>query len=173
MTAVYLTAAVIGAPFVVFFVLAGFDSVGSPDGAPDDDALTVADFLTLRSLAFLGAFFGVTGMLMSGLGVSVAISVPVSAGVGLFAMWLNARLVSLVRGVGSDITGDMVVGREAEVVVPFGSGTDGTIALDVGGQVVELVATAHREETFAAGDGAIIVEVDEAAARVVSPGAVP
>lgn len=174
MTAIYLAAAIVGAPFVGYFVISGFESGDEAGGTTDDGSVAAADFLTLRSFAFLAAFFGVTGMLLSGLGVSVAVSIPSAAAVGFFAMWLNARLVSLVRGGdGWGLTAGMVVGREAEVVVPFDASTEGTIAIALEGRVVELVAAADHGQSFSAGDRVVVVEVGEAAAWVVAAGERP
>lgn len=171
MTAVYLAAAIVGAPFVGYFVISGFESDDEAVRTTEGDSVSVADFLTPRSFAFLAAFFGVTGMLFSGLGVSGAVTIPSAAAVGLFAMWLNARLVSLVRGGdGWELTADMVVGREAEVVVPFDATTDGTIAVTVDGLVVELVAAADHGQAFSAGDRVVVVEVGESAAWVMAAG---
>ena len=85
-------------------------------------------------------------------------------------MWLNVKLVSLVRGsdVGSDLTVEMLEGRAGEVVVPFTAGSKGKISLDLDGQRLYLVATAYRERDFAAGDHVVVVKLDNGAAYVAS-----
>ena len=162
MTAVYLAAVIIGAPFVAFYVFAGFDAY-----ADGDTGLGASDFLSFRSVAFLVAFFGVSGMLLTGLGVDSAVTPVAAVVVGLFAMWLNAKLVSLVRGgEPGELTVDMIEGRPAQVVAPIPAGGRGRVALEAGGQQVFLVAVSSRGVGFAVGDHVVVVRLDRGAAYV-------
>jgi membrane protein implicated in regulation of membrane protease activity len=108
--------------------------------------------------------------MLTGLSANRIVTVVAAAGVGLFAMWLNAKLVSLVRGsdVGSELTVEMLEGRAAEVVVPFAAGSKGKISLDLDGQRLYLVATGYRDRDFAAGDHVVVVKLDKGAAYVAS-----
>ncbi len=181
MTAVYLVAAILGWPLVLFFVLfagddgggdggdAGIDSdveVGDGDGA----ASLAGDLLSIRSLAFFLALFGLTGLVLGWMGTNRVVVFAGALLLGLFALWLNVLLMRYLRtsSVGTEISDRILEGRPARVVLPVSEERRGKVSIDVQGQVVFLVARPYRGGSFEVGTQVVIVEVDRGAALVAS-----
>ena len=163
MTIVYLAAVVIGAPLVAYYVFAGFESV--PAGS---EGFSFDDLLSVRSLAFLVAFFGVAGLVMTGLGLGAFGTLVGAVVVGGTAAWLNALLIGLVRSTDGegDLTVEMIEGRPAEVVVPIGVEGTGRVTVEVEGRQLELVAASLEGRAFAVGDHVVVVQLGRRAAYV-------
>lgn len=186
MIGLYLFAAIVGGAFVVFFVVFGGDAdadLGGLDVDADVDldaeveagagsglAAAAVDFLSLRSLVFFLAFFGLTGLVLRALGAATIASLPAAVAVGAFAMWFNTRLMRYLKK--ADVDGSLrnrdLTGRPAEVVVAIDPGSKGRVALDIAGQQIYLVATPYRPASFAIGDQVVVIEIDKGTALVSS-----
>jgi membrane protein implicated in regulation of membrane protease activity len=183
MLGLYLFSAVVGGAFVVFFILFGDADADVGGLAADVDldaevdagtgsglAAAAADFLSFRSLAFFLGFFGITGIVLRALGAATLVSLPLAVAMGLFALWLNTRLMRYLKR--ADVDGSLrnrdLTGRPAEVVIAIDPDSKGRIAIDVAGQQIYLVARPFRTGSFAIGDHVVVIEIDNGTALVAS-----
>lgn len=187
MVSLYLFAAIVGWPFVFFFLFFGgaidadFDvdmdldadldldpGVDVDDGGPFD-ALT--SFLSFRSVVFFLAFFGLTGLVLTWLDANGVLTALLAVGMGAFAMWLNRTLIEYLKANSSDsqILDREIEGSRASVVLPIGPDRKGKVAVDVGGQRLYFVAGAYRPHAgnnFNKGDEVVVIEIKDGAALV-------
>jgi membrane protein implicated in regulation of membrane protease activity len=181
MTVVYLVAAILGWPLVLFFILfAGDDGGGEVDLDIDIDAdveigaepasSLAADLLSIRSLAFFLSFFGITGLVLGWLDVNGVLTLLAAAALGVFALWLNHILMRFIRtsSVSTELSDRVLEGMPGRVVVPVAPGRRGKISLDVQGQIIYLIARPYRGGSFDVGTQVVVVEVDRGAALVAS-----
>jgi len=180
MTAVYLVTAILGWPLVLFFILFSGDDGGDGDLDFDTDVdatigetpagSLASDLLSIRSLAFLLALFGLTGLVLTWLDVNGFITLMAALAMGVFALWLNVVLMRYLRtsSVSTEISNRMLEGRPAKVVLPIGPERSGRVSIDVQGQVMYLVSRPYRDGSFDAGDQVVVVEVDRGTALVAS-----
>lgn len=186
MFGVYLFTAVVGWAFVAFFIFfggdadvdAGFDVDADFDLDADLDvdgggglAGLAGDFLSFRSVVFFLAFFGVTGIVLDILGASGLLTLVSAVALGVFAMWVNTRLVRYLKQsqLNSRLRNADLSGRPAEVVLPVGDGRKGRVRFDAAGNRMYLTATPFRTgERFAVGDKVVVVEVERGTARVAA-----
>lgn len=180
MTVVYLVTAILGWPLVLFFILFAGDEGGDGDVDLDVDVdATVGetpagslatDLLSIRSLAFLLALFGLTGLVLTWIDVNGIVTFLAALAMGLFALWLNVSLMRFLRrsSVGTEVSDRVLEGRPARVILPIGPDRPGRVSVDVQGQVVYLVSRPYRGGFFDAGDQVVVVEVDRGTALVAS-----
>jgi membrane protein implicated in regulation of membrane protease activity len=187
MFSVYLFAALVGWPFVLFFLFfsadmdadADFDAdfdvdadvdvdtglVGSAGAGVADAVLSIFSF---RALVFLFAFFGVTGLILRGLGVGAFFTFILAVAMGLFAGYLHARLYAYLK---RSSTGGMTTiadlrGSRAKVIVPIVENGKGRIEVDVDGQPVYVTARAFGGGSYEKGERVVVVEIDDGTALV-------
>ena len=183
MFSVYLFAALVGWPFVLFFLFfsadmdadADFDVdvdvdvdtglVGSAGAGVADAVLSIFSF---RALVFLFAFFGVTGLILRGLDVGAFFTFILAVAMGLFAGYLHARLYAYLR---RSSTGGMTTiadlrGSRAKVVVPIVENGKGRVEVDVDGQPVYVTARAFGGGSYEKGERVVVVEIDDGTALV-------
>ena len=185
MFSVYLFSALVGWPFVLFFLFfsadmeADFDAdldvdvdadvdtglVGSAGAGVADAVLSIFSF---RALVFLFAFFGVTGLILRGLGVGGFLTFILAVAMGLFAGYLHARLYAYLT---RSSTGGMTTiadlrGSRAKVVVPIVENGKGRIEVDVDGQPVFVTARAFGGGSHEKGERVVVVEIDDGTALV-------
>jgi membrane protein implicated in regulation of membrane protease activity len=184
MTVLYLVAAILGWPLVLFFILfAGDDAGGDGDLDIDIDAdvdievgegqgaaSLAGDLLSIRSLAFFLALFGATGLVLGWLDANGVVTLVAALALGAFALWINATLMRYIRtsSVTTELSDRVLEGRPARVVLPVAPNRRGRVSIDVQGQVVYLVARPYRDGTFDVGTEVVVVEVDRGAALVAS-----
>ncbi len=184
MLGLYVFAAIVGWAFVAFFVLFGADADADFDVDADADldldldaeagtglAALAADFLSFRALVFFAALFGLTGLVLDLLGANGAVTLAAAVAMGVFAVWLNARLIRYVKtsSVSTRLRDADMRGQPGEVVMPVGPGRKGRVAIDVDGQRRYLVATPFgRAGEFAVGDHVVVVEVERGTARIAA-----
>jgi membrane protein implicated in regulation of membrane protease activity len=138
----------------------GGDSGGDAEhGHGSSNALLA--LLGLRFWSFGTAFFGLTGLIVRGLGWT-ALAPIVAGGVGV-AAGLGASIA--FRALSRDTVGRVedagaLVGREARVLLPVSKGQRGKIrlALPAGGHV-DLLAESDDDDALPAGAEVLIVEV--------------
>lgn len=183
MTAVYLVAAILGWPLVLFFILFAGDD-GGGDGSIDLDldvdgggeagsgevTSLAGDLLSIRSLAFFLALFGITGLVLGWLDANGVIILIAALALGFFALWLNVALMRYLRvsSVGTEMSDRILVGCPAKVVLPVAPDRRGRVSVDVQGQVIYLVARPYRDGSFDVGTDVVVIEVDRGAALVAS-----
>ncbi len=141
------------------------DEASSADG----DGLGVLWVLrSLRFWTFFFAFFGLTGVLLDGLGLVASewVSLALSGGMGLL---IGGGAATILRALARDETAHAAderdyVGKSASVLVPIKKGSVGKVRVEVKGQLVDLLAEAD-EDIDAKGE-VLIVEMEGARARV-------
>lgn len=180
---VYVLAALVGWPFVLFFIFFGGDLDTDLDVGADVDVdpgvdvdgggpfAAIASFLSFRSIVFFLAFFGLTGIVLSWLDANRVLTVLLAVGMGVFAMWLNHTLINYLKTNTSDsqILDSELEGSVASVVLPIGSKRKGKIAVEVGGHRLYFVASPYRPrpgEDYDKGDEVVVVEMAKGAALV-------
>lgn len=179
MTAVYVFCAAVGVPLLLWFAFIG-DSDGLGDlgdlggdlGDLGGDAgghggpLTV---IPLSTVAFLIAFFGVTGLVAGWAGASATTAFVVAAVVAVVAGGLNSAAFGWLRrnSVSTELPPSRFEGRFARVTVPVGSDRRGRIVVEVDGAPVALTARLVDDDDLGVGERAIIVGFEGAVALVV------
>ena len=151
-----------------------FDTDADLDLSADDLASgagsVLQSLLSLRTLIFAGAFFGVTGLIMPLAGTGSVATFVSALAVGGFAGLVNDRLIRYVKRTSGGI-GDRtarLAGLPARVTLPLEIGRRGQINVEVEGHNVKLVAESYRdqERRFEQGEAVVVVEVENGVARV-------
>jgi membrane protein implicated in regulation of membrane protease activity len=150
----------------------GTDGAASADGhdAPGGFESFLVAFLSMRFWTFFLAFFGLTGVVLDGLGLvpSSTVAGVLALGMGLFAgrgaVWFMAR----VRADDSNSAASAkdYVGKTGRVLVAFGPGQTGKVRVEVRGSTMDLLATPIDDATFALREEVIVVEVEGTGAKV-------
>lgn len=139
------------------------------DGAGDGLSALLVGFRSFRFWIFFSAFFGLTGLVITGFGLlgSKILIAVLAVGMGLFAgtfaTWVLRRLS--LEETGKVPTTSDYVGKTARVLVPIEKGAMGKVRLALGGTSVDMVATAD-DEALAVGDSAVIIEIEGTTAKV-------
>ncbi len=184
MLGLYVFAAVVGWAFVAFFILFGADADTGFDVDADADldldldtgaggglAALATDYLSFRALVFFAALFGLTGVVLDLLDANGAFTLAAAVAMGVFAVWLNARLIRYVKqsSVTTSLRDADMAGLAGEVVLPVGPGRKGRVAIEVDGQRRYLVATPFRASgEFSVGDRVVVIEVERGGARIAA-----
>jgi membrane protein implicated in regulation of membrane protease activity len=169
MTGVYLFAAAVGVPLVVWFMLSGGEDGG--DGGSDDGVGGVMlRFLPLSTLAFVAAAFGLCGLALGLVDTGSGATFAGAAVAGVAAGALNSTVFGYLRRSesASDVRDDDLAGAIGRVVLPITPTGRGRVAVSVAGQQVYLSAQALPEAPaeLAAGAPVLVVEVRGGIARV-------
>ena len=130
----------------------------------------LALFLSVRFWMFFAAFFGLTGLLFTAMGLLPwwwAIGL-ISLGVGVAAGGGAALLLREAAGrqSNSSATTKDLVGKTARVMVAFGPGETGKVRLETKGTTQELLAVSVDETRFDLKEEAQIVAIEGTRARV-------
>ncbi|MCD9623234.1 hypothetical protein [Rhabdothermincola salaria] len=169
MTGVYLFAAAVGIPLVLWFLVAGVDDGGDAGGDADGISAVMFRLLPLNSVAIAAAGFGVTGLALTLLDAGFGVTLLAAVGVAVLAAVLNSVVFSFLRS--SESTSEMgdaaLAGSIGRVVIPVAEAHRGRIAVSVGDQPVYLSAEAiPGTAALAAGDPVLVVDVADGIARV-------
>jgi membrane protein implicated in regulation of membrane protease activity len=184
---VYLFATLVGWPFVLFFLFFAGDAdsdfdvdadvdldveadvdvsgVGSVGAGVADAVLSIFSF---RAMIFLFAFFGVTGLIMRGLGLNAVATFLVALAMGLFAGYLHARLYAYLKrsAPGTPTTIVELRGSQARVVVPVAEGGKGRVEVDVDGRPVYVTARGFRGGAYDKDELVVVVEIEDGTALI-------
>lgn len=179
MTYLYIATLVLGGVLLASSMLLGdHDADGLDDGA-DSHADAAGDglsallfgFRSFRFWIFFSAFFGLTGLVFSGLGLvrSAVLVALISAGMGLVigfaATWVLRRIA--LEETGKVPTANDYVGKSGRVLVAIAQGTTGKVRLAIGGTSVDVLAIpALDDESFAIDDEAVVIEMEGTTAKV-------
>jgi len=189
MTPVYAFAAIVGWPFLLFFVFFGGEG-GEVDADIDIDldvdtdlevsgglgggiAAAVLSLLSFRSIVFFLAFFGATGLILTALSTGSVIALVLAVALGLFAASLNSRVFRYLKtsSTGMDVSDRVLSGAVGRVTIPISVPSKGRITCEVEGQTINLTAVpfdAKEQGEFEVGETVVVVEVHEGTARVSS-----
>lgn len=189
MTAVFAFAAIVGWPFLVFFVFFGGEG-GDVDADLDLDLEVDADLdtaggfgegivasalslLSFRSIVFFLAFFGATGLILTALETGSVVALILAIVLGLFAASFNNRVFRYLKSssVETEVSDRALSGAVGRVTVPISVASKGRITCQVEGRTINLTAVpfdANEQSEFEVGESVVVVEVTKGAARVSS-----
>ncbi|MEQ8766185.1 MAG: hypothetical protein RL885_19870 [Planctomycetota bacterium] len=188
MFAVYVFCAIAGGGLLVFSLLFGGDGDGGDvdlgtdvdvDVGADFDldadhggfSGTFAEFFSLRSLIFFAAFFGIAGLILDGIGVSPAVTVPLAIGIGILCAYLNLMAFHYLKRTesGAHRSAREAEGCEAKVVLPITRDRRGKVHATVRGETLPLIARPfdpERDGQFLVGGRVVVVKVEDGVALV-------
>ncbi len=194
MIGIYAFAAIIGWPFLLFFVFFGGDG-GDADldvdadvdvdlevdpgeavvaaGAAGGVAAAVLSLISFRTLVFFLAFFGATGLILTALSAGSVVTLVAALAIGLFVAGLNAQLFRLLKSssVESEVSDRQLAGAVGRVTIPISTDSIGRIICEVAGQSINLTASpfdAGFDGEFGVGESVVVVEVRDGEAKVAS-----
>ncbi|MDH5522230.1 MAG: DUF1449 family protein [Acidimicrobiia bacterium] len=148
----------------------GSDSDSPVSAGLDAGQAIVGSLLSFRSIVFFAAFFGAAGLVFTGLGYNVVVTLVTALVLGAAAAVANSVLFGLLRT--SESTSQVgertFEGRPASVTVPIDGGRRGRIRLDLAGQPHYLIAESFDGESFGPGHEVVVVELRDGIARVAS-----
>ncbi|AKF10727.1 NfeD family protein [Sandaracinus amylolyticus] len=150
----------------------GTEGAASADGhdAPGGFETFLVAFLSLRFWTFFLAFFGLTGVVLDGLGlvastiVAAILALAMGLGAGGGAVWLMRRVRA--DDSNSAATTQDYVGKTARVLVAFGPGRTGKVRVEVRGSTIDLLAVSIDGASFALEEEVIVVEMEGTRAKV-------
>jgi len=154
---------------------AGDHSSGEADAEAGGHGLEMADlwlpFLSVRFWVFFLCFFGLTGALLTLLGLTgkwAALLTATAAGVatGFTAAFLIQYLRKHEVGVAAGE--EDMKGLEGKALLPLPPGGRGKIRLEVRGQIVDFVAVSEDTRLLEAGDRVVVIDFRDQQAVVVS-----
>lgn len=195
MTWIYLLSAVFGSLFVVPMLVGGLDLDTDFDLDLDADIDVDVDvdldggvdmesggflgqfgdfagsLLSFRSMIMFITFFGLSGLVFTGLGFSSLPTAVSAAGLGFVAASLNSALFNFIRGheVNSQVTDRDLEGTLARVILPIDANHKGKIMAEINQQphyLVALPSALDQGQTFAIGDSVVVVEMERGTALV-------
>lgn len=149
------------------------------EGGADSDIETDGDLegflfglLSVRFWTFFCAFFGLTGVVLDGLGlvshwaVATTLAVVMGAAAGFGATWLLRTL----RGDGSNSVGSSseMIGKSARVLVSAGPEQVGKVRIELRGTSVDMLAISIDGETHAPRSEVLVIELDGTRVKVAS-----
>ncbi len=136
-----------------------------------DFVLAWLPFASLRFWTFFGAFFGLTGVVMTagkfvGKGTALGLSIGVGYMCGFGITTVLRKLTA--SDVSSSLSPKDLVGVVGEVVLPIRRGETGKIRLQLKGRVVELLAETDEEIELSRGQHCMIYEMTDDGAAMVA-----
>jgi hypothetical protein len=195
MLGLYLFSLVLGGGLLVLSLLGGEGDADAPDADfqahSDVDVHVDADagaghshfgagglvlgLFKPRNLVFLLATFGITGSLLTWLGLGRATTLGLAIGMGAAAMVLTHAVFTWIRrsDAAVEVLSDAdLEGSIARVVLPLAPGVAGQIACIAGGREVYLTArlAADVSESLATGSEVVILRTGDGIAEVIPSG---
>lgn len=155
----------------------GFDAdvdAGTDFGGADahgvGDITALFRRIPVSSYAFVLSFFGVMGLVGTGLGFGTIATLLFALILGSIAGGVNTAAFSFLRSTdaSSHFTDRELSGRIATVSVPIEDGKRGRVWIDTGDERVQLTANALNDEdgNFSRGDQVVIIDVQNSIAKV-------
>lgn len=175
MTGLYLFAAAVGVPLLVWFLLSGGDDGGDAGGegsSGDGVGGLMLRVLPLSTVAMVAASFGVGGLALGLAGTAPGTTFVAATAVAVLAGVLNSTVFAYLRRSESTtaVSDAQVAGAVGRVVVPVADGRRGRIAISAGGQQIYLSALAMPDAAddgvLEAGTPVLVVEMHDGVAVV-------
>jgi len=185
MLTLYLVCLIIGGALVAVSIFAGGDvdvdadlsadvdieAEADVEGAVGEGVAAAARFLSLRNAVFFVTFFGLTGTLLTSLGIGFVLTLISALTIGSVAAFSIYRLMEFLRTSETGVlpASGALEGAMAAVVVDFDDTRSGKVSVTDGGQTVQLIARVHEQaETrrFGVGDEVVIVDLQDGIAHV-------
>jgi membrane protein implicated in regulation of membrane protease activity len=194
MLTIYWVCFIVGGVFVLLAVLGGLDGVDFDHDFDLDHGLDLdhveADveltepserpqrsrwlwFSLLKSVkfwTFSSCFFGLTGVVLSGLNLPPLLVLLLAVGMGLICGTAIAATLRLLyrRQVDSLARTTDLVGLTGTVELPFDPDSRGKVRLQVKGTTIDFIAYTDEKNTFQRGDLVLVVGTDQNRLWVVS-----
>lgn len=179
MLSFYLLTAILGGTLVVFSAIAGADdgadtdhdtdASGDQDGETSDAGAWVAIF-SLRFWTYTLGALGSTGALLTWLtDLPSGLTFAASSLTGLFAGFSISTAMRLLKRTQNSSLPDRrsLLGSAARVLVTVRPHEIGKIRLDVGGEILDLLAVTDSERALEPGTQVVVVALEGDKARVV------
>lgn len=126
--------------------------------------------LSLRSLTYFSAFFGLTGSVMTWIGNAFITTLLSAIFSGSVAAFFGYKLMAYLKSSesGQAISTANFIGRKAKVIIPITPNKMGKVLVEISGQNVELLAKVASldDDSFAPRDTVLIVSFSENVAIV-------
>lgn len=144
---------------------------GAGDGLGHGDLAGIATtLLSLRFWTFASAFFGLSGLVLDGLGIvesdwlAMVLSIATGLGIGYVAsaIWR----IAVRDEVGLAASSSDYIGKLGRVLLPIQRGQVGKLRLELRGTSVDVLARTDDEEPIRAGDEVKILAMDGSTALV-------
>ncbi len=133
----------------------------------------LAALRSLRFWTFALTFFGLTGLVLSDLGLLcderrvTLLALAVGLVAGLLAILMIRRLAASETNSASDERD--FVGKVGRVLVPISTETLGKIRISLRSGAVDVLASTDETEPFTVGEAALIIHMNDTTAVVVRP----
>lgn len=171
MDLIYVFCLAVGAPLLLWFAFVGDADVdgSASDAGADGGPLSV---ISLSSLAFVLAFFGLSGVIGSVTNTAALLVFVFAMVVGVTAGAMNAAAFSWLRrhSNSSDIADSELEGSIANVALPMSSGQRGKIIVTKAGAREQMTASPIDNSAIDPGERVVIVRVDQGVALVAPLG---
>lgn len=171
MDLVYVFCLAVGAPLLLWFAFAGDADADGPGGDADADAGPLS-VIPLSSVAFVLAFFGLSGVIGSATGTAALLVFLFAAVVGVVAGAMNTAAFSWLRrhSNSSDVLDSELEGSIANVALPISSEQRGKIIVTKAGAREQMTASPVDGSAIDPGERVVIVRVDRGVALVAPLG---
>lgn len=148
----------------------GSDAHSPVSAGLDAGQAIVGSLLSFRSIVFFATFFGAAGLVFTGLGYNVVLTLVTAVVLGVVASVANSVLFGLLKAseTSSQIGERTFEGRPAAVTVPIDADHRGRIRINLAGQPHYLIAESFDGEAFEPGREVVVVEIQDGIARVAS-----
>lgn len=127
-------------------------------------------FRSMRFWTFFSAFFGLTGLVLQGLGLvgSVWLAFGLAVGVGALT---GLGAAATIRWLSKDESGSAAgandyLGKNVRVMLPVEKGKTGRVRLQLKGSTVDVPAVTDEEQPFDRREEAMIIEMEGHTARI-------
>ena len=171
MDLVYVFCLAVGAPLLLWFAFAGDADADGPGGDADADAGPLS-VIPLSSVAFVLAFFGLSGVIGNAIGTAALLVFVFAAVVGVVAGAMNTAAFSWLRrhSNSSDVADSELEGSIANVALPISSDRRGKIIVAKAGAREQMTASPVDGSVIDPGERVVIVRVDRGVALVAPLG---
>jgi hypothetical protein len=187
MLTLYWIALIVGGFFVALSLIGG-DADGGSDFDLDAEAefdldldadaggggFGLGDLLSLRAALLLVAAFGLTGVLLHYAGTGEPFTLLLSSLTGAVVALGGTYAIKTIGQAEVSASTDidtLLIGRTAQVVVPFGARDRGAVVVTTGaGRHRVRAASLGGPDAFELGDEVVVVQVEDGIAQVVRPG---
>ncbi len=171
MDLVYVFCLAVGAPLLLWFAFAGDADADGPgvDADADSGPLSV---IPLSSVAFVLAFFGLSGVIGSVTNTAALLVFLFAVVVGVLAGAMNTAAFSWLRrhSNSSDVADSELEGSIANVALPISSERRGKIIVTKAGAREQMTASPVDGSVIDPGERVVIVRVDRGVALVAPLG---
>jgi membrane protein implicated in regulation of membrane protease activity len=147
--------------------------VGEAHGTADTAPLWLP-FLSMRFWTFFLAFFGLTGTVLTGLGLwsSQLLIAPASLAMGLGSGYGVSAVLGRLRRqtISSSLQEQDYIGATGRVLLPISRGQPGKVRLELQGRILDLIAETDDEQMLGARQEVLVYGMERGVAKVTDSG---